>query len=168
MLLLLFECECAAMLCYHAALLAWLRRTSVMYSFPISAWFHRIIASISGVSTPIIRAMSTKVHRPKGRSVSKNLCCDERERARERDEQREREKRCGGCCCCAAAADLERRDDAAVDGGVRDLVFAEGAVCEDGGDGVPFARDLCCLGIIERERERVGCVSERVARIVCG
>ena len=51
--------------------------------------------------------------------------------------------------CCCAAADLERGDDAAVDGGVRDLVLAEGAVCEDGGDGVPFARDLCCLGIIE-------------------
>ena len=80
------------MLCYHAALLAWLCvRTSVMYSFPISAWFHRIIASISGVSTPIIRAMSTKVHRPKGRSVSKNLCYDERERAREREREMSRE-----------------------------------------------------------------------------
>ena len=73
-----------------------------------------------------------------------------------------------GAAAALLLADLERGDDAAVDGGVRDLVFAEGAVCEDGGDGVPFARDLCCLGIIERERERVGCVSERVARIVCG
>ena len=61
--------------------------------------------------------------------------------------------------CCAAAADLERGDDAAVDGGVRDLVLAEGAVCEDGGDGVPFARDLV-LGIIERERESGLCERE--------
>ena len=157
LLLLLFECDSAAMLCYHAALLLLLRRTSVMYSFPISAWFHRIIASISGVSTPIIRAMSTKVHRPKGRSVSKNLCCDERGRTREREREMSRESARKGAAAALLLllADLERGDDAAVDGGVRDLVFAEGAVCEDGGDGVPFARDLCCLGIIERERECV-------------
>ena len=68
--------------------------------------------------------------------------------------ERAREKGAAAAAALLLLADLERRDDAAVDGGVRDLVHAEGAVCEDGGDGVPFARDLCCLGIIERERER--------------
>ena len=40
-----------------------------MYSLPMSFWFHRIMRSMSGVSTPTIRAMSTKVHSPNGRSV---------------------------------------------------------------------------------------------------
>ena len=40
----------------------------------MSFWFQRIIASMSGVSTLSMLAMSLKVHRPKGRSVSKNLC----------------------------------------------------------------------------------------------
>ena len=79
--------------------------------------------------------------------------------------ERAREKGAAAAAALLLLADLERRDDAAVDGGVRDLVLAEGAVCEDGGDGVPFARDLLEIVLVDAMIHRKIGFQVRVARI---
>jgi hypothetical protein len=45
-----------------------------MYSLAMRRWFQTMMASMTGVGTPHMSAMSLKVTSPNGRSVSKNLC----------------------------------------------------------------------------------------------